>query len=91
MRVFCTLCFARNRPLVKDKFASKSRKCVFLGYPFGKEGWKVFHLETEEMLISQDVVFYEDNFPFEGCIPGAKKHIAHENQWELEASPDANI
>ena len=35
IRVFGSLCFARNNPRVKDKFASRSRKCVFLGYPFG--------------------------------------------------------
>jgi len=48
-------------------------------------------LETEEMLISRDVVFYKDNFPFKGHILGVEKHIAHENQWKPKASPDANV
>jgi len=39
IRVFDSLCFARSNPKVKDKFASRSRGCVFLGYPFGKKGW----------------------------------------------------
>jgi len=38
IRVFYALCFARHNPRIKDKFASRSKKCVFLGYPFGKKG-----------------------------------------------------
>jgi len=64
MRVFGTLCFARNNPRVKDKFAPRSQKCVFLGYPFGKNGWKVCDLETRELFVSQDVVFHERDYPF---------------------------
>jgi len=33
LRIFETLCFAQNNAKGKDKFASRSRKCVFLGYP----------------------------------------------------------
>jgi len=64
MRVFGTLCFARNNPRTKDKFAPRSRKCVFLGYSFGKKGWKVCDLETREIFVSRDVVFQENIFPF---------------------------
>ena len=64
MKVFGVLCFARNNPRTKDKFASRSRKCVFMGYPFGKKGWKVYDLENREIFISRDVVFDESIFPF---------------------------
>ena len=64
IRTSGTLYYARNNPRTKDKFASRSRRCVFLGYPFGKKGWRVYDLETREMFLSRDVVFCEDKHPF---------------------------
>ncbi|CAA7030830.1 unnamed protein product [Microthlaspi erraticum] len=44
IRVFGCLAYAHN--LDKgDKFASRSRRCIFLGYPYGKKGWKLYDLE----------------------------------------------
>jgi len=64
MRVFGTLCFARSILRSKDKFTSRSRKCVLLGYPFGIKGWRVCDLETHEIFVSRNVIFCEDLFPF---------------------------
>ena len=67
----------------KDKFKEHSRRCVFVGYPFGKRGWKLFDLETHEIFVSRDVVFNETSFPYHSeqspervlpmepvCLPG---------------------
>jgi len=35
-----------------------------VGYPYGKKGWKVYDLETNEIFISHDVVFHETIFSF---------------------------
>ncbi|XP_074266507.1 uncharacterized protein LOC141589782 [Silene latifolia] len=52
-----------------DKFARRSRKCVFLGYPYNKKGWKVYDLSTGDMFVSRDVYFYENSFPYSSPTP----------------------
>ena len=64
IRVFGCLCFAHNQKTNGDKFASRSRKCVFVGYPYGKKGWKLFDLNMQDFLVSRDVKFVEDAFPY---------------------------
>ncbi|KAJ4718835.1 Retrovirus-related Pol polyprotein from transposon TNT 1-94 [Melia azedarach] len=64
IRTFGCLFFAHNQKTKGDKFASRSRKCVFLGYLFGKNGWKLFDLDTKELFVSRDVKSFEDVFPF---------------------------
>jgi hypothetical protein len=64
MRVFGCLCYIHNQGHKGDKFASHSRKCVFMGYPYSKKGWRVYDLGLGVFLISRDVVFCEDKFPY---------------------------
>ena len=64
MKIFGCLCYAYNHQRPKDKFESRSRKCVFIGYPHGKKGWKVYDLETGNMFVSRNVIFEEHTFPF---------------------------
>ena len=52
LRVFGSLCYTHLRARDKDKFGFRSRKCMFMGYPFGQKGWKVFDLDKEEFFIS---------------------------------------
>ena len=82
MRIFGTLCFARHSPRAKDKFASRSKRCVFLGYPFGKKGWKVYDLETQEIFVSREVKFCEDKYPFEEATPHSDREMDGETGWK---------
>ncbi|XP_074299960.1 uncharacterized protein LOC141631152 [Silene latifolia] len=47
-----------------DKFTKRGRKCVFVGYPSNKKGWKLYDLETKSFFVSRDVIFHETEFPF---------------------------
>lgn len=41
LRVFGSLCFAHKQLRDKNKFVLRSRKFIFVGYPFGKKGMAV--------------------------------------------------
>jgi hypothetical protein len=64
LRVFGSLCYAHNQGRKSDKFTSRSKKCVFVGYAPGKKGWKLFDLDNKNYFVSRDVAFFENEFPF---------------------------
>lgn len=76
LRVFGSLCFAHKQLRDKNKFVPRSRRCVFVGYPFGKKGWKLYDLETCEFFVSRDVIFREEEFPFSETVAD-KSPLAH--------------
>lgn len=39
-------------------------ECVFLGYPYGQRGDKLYDLEDHKIFLSRDVKFQEHIFPF---------------------------
>ena len=51
LRIVGCLAFTHNQRAKGDKFASRSRKCVFVGYLFGKKGWSLFDLEKNEFFV----------------------------------------
>lgn len=63
LKVFGCLCYVHLKLRDKNKFSPRSAKCVFVGYPFGQKGWKVYDLEKKVFLISRDVIFHETEFP----------------------------
>ncbi|KAJ4808000.1 Retroelement pol polyprotein-like [Rhynchospora pubera] len=64
VRVFGCLCYVSRKSHTSDKFEARGRKCIFVGYPFGKKGWRVYDLETSDFVVSRDVIFIENEFPF---------------------------
>lgn len=62
LQVFGSLCYAHNR--TKDKFDKRSRKCIFVGYPFGKKGWRVYDLDSHKIFMLRVVKFCESVFTY---------------------------
>ncbi|KAG7578844.1 Zinc finger CCHC-type [Arabidopsis thaliana x Arabidopsis arenosa] len=62
LRVFGCIAYAHNIDHKGDKFASRSRRCIFLGYPYGKKGWKLYDLDCKAFFVSRDVRFLENEF-----------------------------
>lgn len=56
-----------------DKFAHRAFPTVFIGYSILQKGYKIFSLHTKDFLVSRDVVFQEEIFPFQhntcSCSP----------------------
>ena len=57
-----------------------------MGYPFGKKEWKVYDLETGDLFVSRDVVFYEDKFPYESMHKSCKDLMPPKKLFGLEES-----
>ena len=68
VKVFGSLCYAHDQSHKGDKFASRSRRCVLVGYPYGKKGWRLYDLEKDQFFVSRDVVFFENEFPYKSEV-----------------------
>jgi transposase InsO family protein len=64
LRVFGSLCYATTLQHNRRKLDSRSRKCVYLGFRVGVKGHTLFDLQSREIFISKDVVFFEHIFPY---------------------------
>lgn len=70
---------------MRYKFFLRAHSCVFLRYPYGKKGYKVYDLEKGKLFVLRDVVFCEKNFLFElntTSLPHSHDHITHDTPIE---------
>ena len=74
LKVFGCLAFASTLSHNCTKFQSRARICVFLGYPHGIKGYRLYDLHTKQFFISRDVVFHEHIFPFQSHSPSVPVH-----------------
>ena len=62
LKVFGCLAFAHIPKSQRKKFDEKSKKTVFVGYPQGTKGYKLFDLSTKGFIRSRDCIFDEERF-----------------------------
>ena len=65
LRSFGCFSFASTLPSSRNKFSPRAVPAVFVGYPQGYKGYKLYSLDTKKFFVSRDVVFHESIFPFQ--------------------------
>ncbi|XP_056695641.1 uncharacterized protein [Spinacia oleracea] len=56
--------FINKIPSKRDKFDSRTKICLFIGYPAGYKYFKLYDLDTHKVFLSKDVIFFETIFPY---------------------------
>ena len=63
VRVFGCVAYAHvPNQLRRKKLDPKSKKCIFMGYPDGTKGFKLYNLAAKKFIRTRSVLFCEDNF-----------------------------
>jgi len=93
MRVLGCLAYYRNTNTKGDKFEPRGRPGVFMGYPSGTKGYKIYDLEQRKMIVSRDVKFLEETFPFNNMKSNErnKEDDLFEKMFEGEGSQDNQV
>lgn len=63
LKTFGCLYFAYILENNISKLGSRARSGAFLGYKDGVKGYIVLNINTRELFISRNVIFYENGFP----------------------------
>ncbi|KAM0058456.1 putative RNA-directed DNA polymerase [Helianthus debilis subsp. tardiflorus] len=83
MRVFGCLSYFWSIDTKGDKFEERGKPGIFLGYPKGVKGYKIYDIGDKKMVVSRDVKFHEDVFVFpdqkqNGCEDDLFVPITHD-------------
>ncbi|KAD6455029.1 hypothetical protein E3N88_09735 [Mikania micrantha] len=85
MRVFGCLAYYRNTDAKGDKFEQRGKAGVFMGYPCGTKGYKIYDAQQNKIILSRDVKFIENVFPFAKINTAEDEEIfIFPKQWDDE-------
>lgn len=97
LKVFGCLCFATNTIPHKPKFESRATMCCLIGFNSGQKAYKLYDLNEKNILMSRDVIFYENLFPCKGVqdsLTGEKlviPNVIYDDQCSFETAAEQFI
>ncbi|CAI7842221.1 unnamed protein product, partial [Closterium sp. NIES-54] len=72
LRTFECTCYYHVPDVTRTKLEAKARVAMYLGPSADHKAWRVWDLEHGKLVVSRDVVFYEDTFPSKSMnVPSA--------------------
>lgn len=81
------MAFAGKLDPKMSKLASRAFECVFIGYAYNSKAYRFYDLKNHVITESNDVDFFENNFPFKSRNCGASTsigtHLGQVNQHSL--------
>ena len=83
LRVFGCTAYAHVPDQKRRKLDPKAVKGIFVGYPTGSKGYKIYIPETRQMIRSRDVKFVENQFQ--------QRQSGKDEQVKLDLVPDAEV
>lgn len=90
LKSFGYLFYALNLISQRKHFDSSSKRCVFIGYTNGIKCYNLYDLEAKVYIISRDVFFYEELFPFYESVNNFI-HVSNNSNFFLPIIPNIGI
>lgn len=86
-QIFGTKAFILNKEQNKDKFSSRSKECMFIGYSEESKAYRLWDGNEKKVLVSRDVVFTEE-FPFISKFEDCFEYCSNEDNKMKSESPE---
>ncbi|KAL4297286.1 hypothetical protein GQ457_12G021970 [Hibiscus cannabinus] len=62
LRVFGSICYNHISANMRSKLDERAWRGIFVGYSSQSKGYQIYNLESKMIVVSRDVIFYEDSY-----------------------------